>query len=106
MSVLTTLPGRSTQAICANRGVTGLGLDRLECHPGLPEPGQAGVLQLVTRRVRQTGAAPGTGEDLIESLCRYGLSTVGALEDHEHPVGVRVGWALGVEVGRDRSEEP
>ena len=30
-----------------DRGMAGLGLHGLECHPGLPEPGQAGVPQLV-----------------------------------------------------------
>ena len=51
-----------------DRGVPGLGLHGFECHAGLPEPGQAGVAQLVAGRVREAGAASGAGEDLVQSL--------------------------------------
>ena len=43
----------------------GLGLHRLQRHTGLPQPGQAGVAQLVARRVRQPRAAPGGDQDLV-----------------------------------------
>ena len=54
-------------------GVPGLGLDRLQRHPSLPQPGQAGVAQLVTRRVRQASALPRAQHDLVEPVRRYGL---------------------------------
>ena len=89
-----------------DRGMAGLGLHRLQRHPGLPQPGQAGVPQLMTGRVRETGAAPGTGQHLVQSLCGQGLSAVGTLEHDEHPVGVGAGWSLALQVGGERGEEP
>jgi hypothetical protein len=89
-----------------DRGVPGLGLHRLQRHPGLPESGQAGVAQLVAGRMREAAAAPRTGQHLVQSLCGQGLPAVGTLEHHEHSVGIRAGWSLGLEVRRDRGGEP
>ena len=60
-----------------DRGVPGLGLHRLECHPGLPQPGQTGVPQLVAGRVRQPGATSGTGEHLVQPAHRQRLTAGG-----------------------------
>ena len=57
-----------------DRGVPGLGLHRLQRHPGLPQPGQAGVPQLVAGRVLQPGPAPGAVQDLVEPARRQRLA--------------------------------
>ena len=49
-----------------DRCMAGLSLDRLQRHPGLPEPGQAGVPQLVAGGVGQTRPVPGALEDLVQ----------------------------------------
>ena len=52
--VLTSEPIVGEMQIDLRRGdrpVTGLGLQRFEGHAGLAEPGEAGVAQLVTRRM-------------------------------------------------------
>jgi hypothetical protein len=46
----------------------GLSLHRLQRHPGFPQPGQAGVAQLVAARVLQAGPPPRGREDLIQAL--------------------------------------
>ena len=85
----------------------GLGLDRLQRHPGLPEPGQAGVPQLVAGRMRQTRRGAGTGEDLVQPAHRQRpLPRLGPLSTTNTRSVSGTGWPLGVEVGRDRGEEP
>ena len=49
-----------------DRAVPGLGLDRLQRHPGLTQPGETGMPQLMTGQVLDPGATPGSGDDLIE----------------------------------------
>jgi hypothetical protein len=55
-----------------HRGVTGLGLDRLQCHPGLPQPGQAGMPQLMTGRVGQPSPPTRPVEDLVQAYADSG----------------------------------
>lgn len=49
-----------------DRAVPGLGLNRLERHPGLAQPGQAGVAQLVAGGVLQPGQYLRRGQDLVQ----------------------------------------
>jgi hypothetical protein len=63
-------------------GVPGLGLHRLQPHPSLPQPSQARVPQLVTRRMRQPGTATRTVEDLVEPVDRQRLAAVTDLSRH------------------------
>jgi hypothetical protein len=63
----------------------------------LLEPGQAGVSQLVAGRMRQPGAAPGPGQDLVEPLRRQRVAAVRAHEHHEHPVGLGIRGSLGLQ---------
>src|SRR5215475_10579037 len=51
-----------------DRGMPGLGLHRLQAHPGLAQLSQAGVPQLVTGRVLDPRPAAGTVEDLIQPV--------------------------------------
>ena len=55
-----------------DRHVPGLGLDRLQRHPGLPQPGETGMPQLVAGRVDQPGPAAGAGEDLVDPAADNG----------------------------------
>ena len=89
-----------------DRGVPGLGLHRLQRHPGFPQPGQAGMAQLVAGRVVQAGPPPRGSQDLIGSLGRQRLPAARALEDHKDPAGAGTGRPLGVQVGGHRGEEP
>ena len=49
-----------------DRAVPGLGLDRLQRHPGLAQPGEAGVPQLVAGQMLDPGAPSGAGDDLVQ----------------------------------------
>ena len=51
-----------------DRGVPGLGLDRLQRHPGFAQLGQAGMPQLMAGRPGQPGPAAGTVEDLVQPV--------------------------------------
>ena len=64
----------------------GLGLDGLQRHASLTQPGETGVAQLVARRMGQPGTAAGAGKDLIDSGRRQRMSAAGTLEDHEHRI--------------------
>jgi hypothetical protein len=89
-----------------DRGVPGLGLDRLQCHPSLPESGQTGVPQLMAGPVGDARAAAGAIEHLVQSCWRQRLPAAWSFEHHEQLVGAGIDWALGVEVGGDVVEEP
>ncbi len=67
-----------------DRGVPGLGLDRLQRHPRLPQPGQAGVPQLVAGRMRQPGPGAGAVEDLVDPVRGQRLAPPGPFEHQEH----------------------
>ena len=69
-------------------------LDRLERHPGLAQPGEAGVPQLVAGRMRQPGPGPGAGDNLIEPGRGQRPTPVGSFEDHEDVVVDRLGRPL------------
>ena len=88
-----------------DRGVPGLGLHRLQRHPGLPQPGQARVPQLMAGRVLQPGPAAGAGQDLIQPLRRQRQAAPRPLQHHEHPVRRRRG-PLVMQVRAQRVEEP
>jgi hypothetical protein len=47
--------------------MTGLGLDGLDGHACLSQPGEAGVAQFVTGAVGEPGSLPGRPHDLVES---------------------------------------
>jgi hypothetical protein len=53
-----------------DRAVTGLGLHRLQRHPRLAQPGQAGVAQLMAGSRGQPGPLAGAGEDLVQAFSR------------------------------------
>ena len=82
----------------------GLCLDRLECHPGFTEPGEARVAHLVAGCVCQPGTGPGTIQHLIKSGDGQRSATGGALEDNEHVVVDRVAGAFSTQVGGHGSQ--
>ena len=88
-----------------DRGVPGLGLDRLQRHPGLPQSGQAGVTQLVAGRVRQPRPRAGAVQHLVEAVGAQRPTPPGALEHQEHRVRVGVRGPLLLEVGAQVLEE-
>ena len=85
--------------------MAGLGLQRLDGHLRLPQPGEASVAQLVAGAVDQPRPGPGAGEDLVEALGGEGLSTSGPPQRDEDPVGGGVGWTLMVHVLGHGGEE-
>jgi hypothetical protein len=89
-----------------DRGVAGLGLHRLQRHPGLPQPGQASVPKLMAGRVVQASSPPRRSQDLIHPLGRQRLPAPRALEDHKDPAGPGTGRPLGIQVRSRRGEEP
>jgi hypothetical protein len=58
-----------------------LGLDRLERHSGLAQPGHARVPQLMASQVRETGTVTGALEDLHEACRTQRLPSPRTLED-------------------------
>ena len=69
-----------------DRAVPGLGLDRLQRHPGLAQPGETGVPQLMTGQMFDPGAPSGAGDDLVEPGRAQRPSTTLALEHDEHAI--------------------
>ncbi len=88
-----------------DRHVPGLCLDRFEFHPGLAEPGQAGVAELVARRPLQPGALAGPSQDRVDPVAGQRLPACRSLQRDEHPVGGGVSWSFVAEVVTDRGEE-
>ena len=84
----------------------GLSLHRLQRHPRFPQPGQAGVAQLVAARVLQAGPPPRGREDLIQAPGGQRLPAVRTLEHQEDPVGADGRRPFGVQVSGHRGEEP
>ncbi len=83
-----------------------MGLDGLQRHPSLPQPGQAGVAQLVTGSVRQPGPSAGAVEDLVEPVGAQRPAAPGTFEHQKHRVGVGVRGPFLLEVGAQVLEEP
>ena len=83
--------------------MTGLGLDRLERHAGLTQPGETGVTQLVTRRTPKTSTR--TLHDLVETMRTQRIPAPRALQHDEHPVRSGVGWSFTIEITPDCREE-
>src|SRR3546814_10635051 len=81
-----------------DRAVTGLGLERLDSHAALTEPGEARVAQLMAGAMDQPGPGPGCGEHGVEPVGRQWLASRRALEGDEHPVRGGPRRAFGVEV--------
>ena len=61
-----------------NGAVSGLGLNSLDGHTRLPQPGEAGVAQLVTGPVVETGPSPCGPHDLVESRNRERMPPINA----------------------------
>ena len=61
--------------------VTGLGLDGFDDHPRLAQAGEAGVAQLVTGAVAETGPLPGGADDLVQTRHRERLSPMHSLSE-------------------------
>ena len=72
-----------------DRRVPGLGLDRLQRHPRFAQPGQTGMPQLMTGRVREPGTAARTVEDFIDAIGRKRPPAAGAFEHHKHSISAR-----------------
>lgn len=94
------------RAADSSAAAPGLGLDRLQSHPGLAQPGQAGVTQHVTGQPGQTGTSFGAAHDLIQPGSRQRLTTARTLEDHEERVGDCSGRSFRAQVGSQGGEEP
>jgi hypothetical protein len=85
--------------------VSGLGLDRLQRHAGLAQPGETGVPQLMTGQVRDPGAPARACDDLVQPGRAQQLTPPRALEHDEQPIRRRPGWSLEVKVGGQVGEE-
>lgn len=83
-----------------------LSLDRLQCHPGLPESGQAGVPQLVAGGMGQTRPVSGALEDLVQPGHGQRLPATRSFEDHEQLLGAGVRGTFGLQISGDMLEEP
>jgi hypothetical protein len=88
-----------------DRGVSGLGLDRLELHAGLTEPGEAGVAELMAGGPLQSDALARGAQDRVDPISGERLAPGWALEGHEDPVCVRVPRSFAAEVVADRGEQ-
>ncbi len=86
--------------------VPSLSLHGLECHPGFPQPGQAGVAQLVAGQMIDPSALTGSTDDLVETRAAQRMSSVRALQDEEDAVASRIGRPFHVEVAGEAGEEP
>ena len=71
-----------------------LGLHRFERHPGFPQPGQAGMPQLVTGRAGKPCPRACAVEDFIQPGSRQRQTAARALQHREHPVSGGPGRAL------------
>ncbi len=89
-----------------DRGVPGLGLDRLQSHPRFAQPGQTGVPQLVAGRVREPGPPACTVEDFIDAISRKRPPAAGTFQRHEQRVRATSRGPFAIQVGADRGEEP
>jgi hypothetical protein len=85
-------PGRGP----LDRGVAGLSLHRLQRHSSLPQPGQAGVAQLVARRGRQSGPLPCGVQDLVNAGRGQGCP-------RRRPLRTRNSRSVAASGGRSRS---
>jgi hypothetical protein len=70
-----------------DRDVPGLGLDGFERHARLPQPGEAGVSELVAGGPLESGTLAGAQEDRLHSLGTQSLAPARALQGHEDPIG-------------------
>ena len=78
-------------------------LHRLQRHPSFPQPGQAGMAQLMAGRVPQPRPAPRGSQDLVGPLSRQRLPAARSLEHQENPVAASTRRPLGVQVGIPRT---
>ena len=63
--------------------MTGQGLDGLDGHARLLQPGEAGVAELVARPMDQSGPGPCGAEDLVQTLGGQGMSASRSFQCHE-----------------------
>jgi hypothetical protein len=89
-----------------NRRVPGLGLECFDRHPRLPQTSEAGVAELVTRRVFQTGPAVGSAHDLIQRRRRQRSASALPFQHHEHRIRRSVVGSFVIEVTTNSIEEP
>ena len=77
----------------------GLCLDRLQCHAGLAQPGEAGVTELVTGQLLDACTFSGPGDDFVQPSRTERLPAAWTLEHYEHVAGARRVGPLALGVG-------
>ncbi len=85
--------------------MTGQGLDGLDGHARLLQPGEAGVAEFVTGPMHQAGPGPCRAEHFIQSLGGEGLAPSRLFQDDEQMVSGGLGWSFPVQVVGHRREE-
>src|ERR1017187_2611710 len=69
-----------------DRDVTGLGLDRLESHPGFSQSGQTGVAELVAGGPFESRSPSGGPHDDIDAVDTQSPSPARALQSARNPI--------------------
>lgn len=85
--------------------MAGLGLDCLERHAGLAQPGEAGVTQLMAGELVDPGAPACAAHDLVDSRGRERSTALDSLEYDEHEIVIEPLGPLTAQVNVESIEE-
>ena len=88
-----------------DRDMAGLGLDRLEGHPGFSEPGETGMSKLMARGPLEAGPISCGAHDHIDAVDAEPLSSSRTLQGHEDPIARTVRRSLFAQVVTECGKE-